>query len=209
MSGSSLEFNKLSAAVLTSILILIFVGKFTGVIYNDNEQPEKRGYSIDVPEVADAGAAAAPTGPFDITTILAGADIAKGEKNTKSCATCHSFEKNGANKVGPNLYNIVNTTIGSASGYSYSKVCQTKNAEGAAWDYQALSEFLTKPKDYLPGTKMSFAGIKKPEKRADIIMYLRSLSDNPAAIPAAPEPVVEEAAEAVTEEAPAEAAVTE
>ena len=206
MSGSSLEFNKLSAAIITSLLILIAASKFSGVLYNDNEQPEKRGYSIDVPEVAATGAAA-PTGPFDIATILANGDIAKGEKLTKSCAACHSFEKGGVNKVGPNLYNIVDKTIGSVSGYSYSKVCQAKNSEGAIWDYQALSEFLTKPKTYLPGTKMAFAGIKKPEKRADIIMYLRSLSDNPAALPAIPEPVIEETP--VTEEATSETPATE
>ncbi len=209
MSGSSLEFNKLSAAILTSILILIVVGKFTGVIYSDNKQPEKRGYSIDVPEIADASAPAAPTGPFDIATILANANITKGEKQIKACAACHSFEKGGANKVGPNLYNIVNKKMGTTDGYSYSKALAAKTAEGAVWDYQSLSEFFKKPKNYLPGTKMSYAGIKKPEKRADLIMYLRSLSDNPADIPAIVAPVAAEAAETVAEEAPTDTLTAE
>jgi len=199
MSGSSLEFNKFSAAIITSLLILIAASKFSGVIYHDNEEPEKRGYSIDVPEVAASGAPAVPTGPFDITTILASADVAKGEKQIKACAACHSFEKGGKNKVGPNLYNIVNKPKGAADGYAYSKALAAMAADGQKWDYQSLSEFFRKPKEYMPGTKMAYAGIKKPEKRADLIMYLRSLSDSPAEVPAAPAPVEE-----APEEVPAE-----
>ncbi len=112
--------------------------------------------------------------------LLATADVKKGKKISKSCAACHSFDKGGKNKMGPNLWNIVNRDIATVEGFKYSKAMQ--NA-GGKWSYDKLNKFLTKPREDIKGTKMSFAGVKKLEDRAALIAWLRSLSDSPAQLP--------------------------
>jgi cytochrome c len=112
--------------------------------------------------------------------LLAQADLAAGEKGAKKCVACHSFEQGGAAKIGPPLWDVVDRAIGSIDGFAYSDAL---SGHGGAWDYAALDGFLAKPKDWAPGTKMAFVGVKKPEDRAAIILYLRSLSDSPAPLP--------------------------
>ena len=116
--------------------------------------------------------------------LLEGADIAKGEKITKACAACHSFEKGGPVKQGPNLWNIVMADKAAAAGFDYSDALKEK---GGKWDYDSLNKFLWKPKKYASGTKMNFIGLKKPEDRAAIIAWLRQQADSPAALPSAEE----------------------
>ena len=99
----------------------------------------------------------------------------------KKCTACHTFDEGGANKVGPNLWNVVGRPIASAGSYKYSDGLQEKS--GDSWSYENLDGYLHKPKDWAPGTKMSFAGLKKVKERADLIVYLRSLSDSPAPLP--------------------------
>ncbi len=105
---------------------------------------------------------------------LAGGDAAKGEKVFRKCKACHSIEK-GKNKVGPSLYGVVGRTAGSAPGYKYSKAMLAKKDEGLVWTEENLDKFLTKPRKFVPGTKMSFPGLKKAEQRADVIAYLKSV----------------------------------
>lgn len=197
---SGFELNKLAAAVLMAGIIAMITGHVTGVLYHPEEEPETRGYQIAGAEEAGDGGVAVEKkdeGPVNILAFMAAADIAKGEALTKKCAACHGFDKGGAHKVGPNLYGILGKDIASAAGYAYSDALA---ALPGSWGFQEMSEFLTKPKDYAPGTKMAFIGLKKPEDRANMIAYLRSLSGSPLPIPAYTPP-----AEAVVEEVPAEA----
>jgi len=115
-----------------------------------------------------------------IAALLAAADIDAGAKVSKKCAACHSFTKDGKNKVGPNLWDIVGKAIAGVDGYKYSGALAKM---GGDWTYDSLDAFLTKPKDFAAGTKMSFKGIAKAEDRANLIAFLRGLSDNPKPLP--------------------------
>ena len=113
--------------------------------------------------------------------MLAAADVAAGKKSARKCSACHTFDEGGANKIGPNLWNIVNRPIASDGDFAYSKALKGK--AGGTWTYEELDAFLAKPKAYAPGNKMTFPGFKKVGARADMIAYLRSLSGSPAALP--------------------------
>ena len=146
------------------------------------EKPAVSGY--DLPAGAEApkktAAAAAPTVP--LADLLAKADPAKGQAGTKVCATCHSFDKGAPAKVGPNFYGVVGRPKGSEAGFGYSDAMKAK---GGDWTFDDLNSFITSPKTFVPGTKMGFGGEPDAGKRADIIAYLRTLSDKPVALPAA------------------------
>ncbi len=116
-----------------------------------------------------------------ILAMIASADPADGEKATRKCAACHSFDEGGPNKIGPNLWDLVAKPIAGKEGYKYSDALGSRSGE--TWSYEALDGYLENPKGWAPGTKMSFAGVKKPEQRADLIAYLRSLSGSPAPLP--------------------------
>jgi cytochrome c len=128
-----------------------------------------------------APTAAAPAGAASgVGALLAHADVAAGEKDAKKCAACHNFQEGGPAKIGPPLWGVIGRDIASVEGFSYSAALAGK--EGA-WDYQNLDAYLAEPRGWAPGTKMAFAGLKKPEERADVILYLRSLSHDPAPLP--------------------------
>ena len=118
--------------------------------------------------------------------LLASADVAKGRKLFKKCVACHTSSDGGKNKVGPNLWNIVNSERGKRAGFGYSKAFK---ATAGNWTYDSLDAFLTKPKAYIKGTRMMFAGVKKARDRAAVIAYLRSLSDAPAPLPSPKSPI--------------------
>lgn len=175
-----LKFNKVAAGFLLAALLAMAGFKLSEVLVPHQELAENA-YPIEV-QVASAStdAPAAPKGPEPILALLASADVNAGIKTAKKCTACHVFDKGGKNKVGPGLWNIVNADKGAIDGYAYSAALA--EMEGA-WDYQALNAFLYKPKAYLAGTKMNFAGLKKPQDRANVIAYLRSLADAPVALP--------------------------
>jgi len=122
-------------------------------------------------------------------------DVANGEKVFRKCAACHTVEADGPARVGPNLHDVVGRVTGSFEGYAYSEVMTTMGAEGHVWTPEELDKYLENPRQFAPGTKMAFVGLRKPEERADVIAYLISL--NPAgaeaAEPAAPEAEAEPA----------------
>lgn len=136
---------------------------------------------------AEQAAAAAPAGqaaaPVDFNALLKTADVAAGEKVFGKCKACHNAEKGGTNGVGPNLYNVVGGPKAHMPGFAYSSGLQAMAAKGDKWGYDQLNAFLTSPKAYVEGTKMSFAGLSKPEDRAAVIAYLRSKSDSPPPLP--------------------------
>ncbi len=184
------EFNKFAAAILLALLV-IFGGKTMSNIVFKAHKPEKPGYEIEVADAPDHGAdkaAGAPQVPF--ANLLAKASAEKGKGVAKKCAACHTFNKGGANKIGPNLYGTLDRKLGSAGGFAYSGALKAK---GGTWDYEALNQFLASPKAYIKGTKMAFAGVKKDDQRADLILYMREQGDNKPPLPeakseAAPEP---------------------
>lgn len=182
MAKDPLLINKIAAGVLAAGLLGMVSAELAGALYSV-ETPEQNAFVIAEPsddtQVASAAADTAPTGPADILPLLASADIAAGEKIAKKCVACHSFNEGGPNKVGPNLYDIVNTQMASRD-YSYSDALA---ALGGAWDYPALNGFLYNPSQYVAGTKMKYKGVRKDEDRAALIAYLRSLSANPVPLP--------------------------
>ncbi len=102
-------------------------------------------------------------------------DVAKGEKVFRKCKACHIVEAEGPRKIGPTLFGVFGREAGAIEGFKYSKSFMAKAEEGLVWDAETLDAFLTKPKDYIKGTKMTFVGLKKEKDRVDIIAYLEAL----------------------------------
>jgi cytochrome c len=173
-------------ALLGTVFVLMSVSIASEGIFHSGA-PEKEGFTIVAEEAggeAAGGTEAAAVVP--IATLLASADATAGANVFKKCASCHTSEKGGPNKVGPGLWDIVNRPVASHEGFSYS-AGMTTFSEGhkVVWDYDHLSFFLEAPKKHVPGTAMGFAGLKKNDERANLIAYLRTLSDNPAPLPTA------------------------
>jgi cytochrome c len=181
----SFEFNKIAGATLGTLLAVFGIKELSAAIY-DAEVPEKQGYAIEVAEATTGGQEAtggggAATGK-PLAELLKTANAEKGAAAAKPCAACHDFTKGGPNKVGPNLWDVVGRNHASHEGFTYSDAMKAKSGE--PWTYEALNTFLTGPKAAIPGTKMTFAGIKQDDKRADLLAYLQSLSDSPKPFPA-------------------------
>jgi cytochrome c len=183
----SFELNKLLGAVLGTCLALLALNITASALFTPTN-PQKPGYEIGAIEQPSAGGKPQePTSQEPIEKLLASATVEKGEQAAKKCQTCHTFTKGGPNRVGPNLWGIVGRPRASEPGYDYSPAIKAKAGN---WTIDDLNEFLLNPRGYVPGTKMSFAGIPRGSERADVIAYLNSLSDSPAPLPKAAENAV-------------------
>jgi cytochrome c len=214
----SFEFNKLIGGLLGAVFIVFSISIASDAIFA-SPSPEKPGFIIEAAEEEPAEGGPAAPAEEPIAVLLASANPEAGAAVFKKCTACHTAESGGANKVGPNLWNIVNRPLASHEGFAYSAPMKEFAQGGSVvWDYEHLSNFLASPKGYIKGTAMGFAGVKKPDERANLIAYLRTLSDSPAPLPeaAAPAAATEPAAtapeggaapaEAAPAEAPAESA---
>lgn len=185
----SFEWNKIAGWVLAAFLVIMGIATATGTIFAPHK-PKKPGYDVcannSCEAEASAGGAADAAPAYDLGTLLAAADATKGEATFKKCATCHSIDKGGANKTGPNLWNILRRNHASAPGFAYSDGVKAKAAE--AYTYDSLNHWIESPKTAVPGNKMSFGGLRKPEERADLLAYLNKMGDSPVAFPA-PKPI--------------------
>ena len=177
----SFELNKILGAILGTCLVLL-VTNFTADALFAPATPEKPGFAIAVKETeGGAKEAAAPAEPIE--KLLQTASVEKGEAAAKVCQACHTFDKDGPNRVGPNLYNIVGDKKGEGrNGFNFSAAIKAK---GGTWSFDDLNQFLSNPRSFIPGTAMGFAGIQRESQRADLIAYLRSLSDQPVPLPTA------------------------
>jgi len=163
------ELNKIAGAVLGSALFLMVINEVGNLLVH----PHRLDKNVIGIEAADESAPAAAAGPAEpavpLPVLLAKADPAQGEKAAKKCATCHTFDQGGANKIGPNLHGVIGRDIASVPGFGYSGALSEKPGE---WSYDALSHFIENPKGFAAGTKMAFAGIKKGQERADLLAYI-------------------------------------
>lgn len=175
------ELNKVAAAVVLAGIIAIVSGKIADGLYHPVTTPEKPGYEVVVADTSSAGAGQAQQPEeINIGELLTAANSDSGKRVAKKCVACHSFDKGGKNLVGPNLWNIVGNQKAGVSGFKYSSAL---TSEGGTWGYEELFNFLNKPQKAVPGTIMSFRGIRKPNDVANLIAYLRDMSDNPTPLP--------------------------
>jgi len=174
----SFELNKIIAAVLMTALIVIGINKLTESIFHV-EKPKQSAYKVEGVELALSTGTMAKTKEvvqLDIKQILALGDVTHGEKIFKKCSACHVVAKGGKNLIGPALYGVVGRPVASIPDYAYSSALK---AHGKNWNFTELNAFLLKPKSYIKGTKMAYAGLRKDKDRASVILYLNDQSDSP------------------------------
>ena len=171
--------NKIIVAIVLTIALILGINKITDTIYHV-EKPKKSAYQVDtLTSVAKSSSSEADSNNSesgDIIALFATTSAAEGAKIFKKCAACHSIVQGGGNKIGPALWGVLGRKVGSVSDYKYSKAMA---AYGKSWSFEEMNGFLIKPKDWIKGTKMSFAGLKNAKERAAVILYMNENSDSP------------------------------
>ena len=175
---NSFELNKILGAILGTCLITLALNITAGAIFAP-EKPAKPGYAVAV-KGGEGGEQKAAEEVKPLPVRLASASIEKGQSAAKQCQACHTFEKGGANRVGPNLWGIVGENRGEGRGFNFSSAMKSK---GGKWTFDELDKFLADPRGYISGTAMTFAGLKNDQQRADVINYLNTQSDHPLPLP--------------------------
>ena len=175
---NSFEINKIFAAIVVTFLIIFGIGKISDYLFQV-KQPDIKGYKVEInTEVSEA--VSSTKSEVDISALLAMGSVEHGKKVFKKCAACHSIKEGGGNKIGPALYSVVGRAVGGVSEYKYSK---SLIDYGKKWSFEELNGFLLKPATWIKGNKMGFAGLKKEEDRASVILYLNENGKNPLTLP--------------------------
>ena len=173
----SFEINKIFAVIIVTVLLVLGINKVSDVIFHV-EKPDVEGYKVEVKVVS--ASQTNEQSQVDISALLALGSVENGKKVFKKCAACHSINEGGGNKIGPKLWNVMFRTVGSIADYKYSKALSTYGKE---WTWEEMNGFLIKPSKWIKGNKMGFAGLKKEEDRASIMLYLNENSNNPKTLP--------------------------
>ena len=170
--------NKIIASIILTAILVLGINKITNIIFYV-EKPEQSAYqvaSVSTTVTTESTSTSSNTSSGEIMALLATASVADGEKIFKKCAACHSIAKSGGNRIGPALWGVLGRQAGSVSNYKYSKTMAT---HGKPWTFEEMNSFLTKPKDWIKGTKMSFVGLKSEKDRAAVILYMNENTDSP------------------------------
>tara|TARA_B100001175_G_scaffold131281_1_gene111559 strand:+ start:1708 stop:2235 length:528 start_codon:yes stop_codon:yes gene_type:complete len=173
----SFEINKIISAIIVVVVLIVGIDKLSEVIFHV-EKPKTPGYVVEVQKVSTSSNSTETT--IDIAGLMAMGSSEDGKKIFKKCVACHAIAKDGKNKIGPALYNVVGRKVAGLDNYKYSKAFMEYEKE---WTFAELNGFLLKPSKWIQGTKMAYAGLKKEEDRASIIKYLNQNSDSPLALP--------------------------
>ena len=174
---NSFEINKIITAIIITILIVVVINKASDFIFN-LEDENIVAYKVEAPEGSALQVKSEKI--VDLSSLFKDADIAHGEKIFKKCAACHSVKKEGGNKIGPKLWNVMFRPVGSVTEYKYSKALSSYNKE---WTWEEMNGFLLKPAKWIKGNKMGFAGLKDEKDRASVMFYLNQNSDQPKELP--------------------------
>jgi cytochrome c len=176
------EINKIIGAVLGALLLIVASKTALEIVYKEHK-PAKPGWALPITKVSHSAAPDKAPEPFDakqVVALLPKASAENGKDTFKRCLQCHTPEKAGPNRVGPNLWGIVGRKSGTHAGFPYSEAMKTHNAD---WSYEQLATYLHDPKAAIPGNKMAFAGVKDKAELSDLIAYMRTLSDSPPPLP--------------------------
>jgi cytochrome c len=182
------RFNTIAGWALGAAIVALGLSIVSGMYFGADKphRPHVMGYAIEG-VVSSEGAEEVP-----LATLLAEADVARGESVFKKCTSCHTIDAGGANGIGPNLHATMGKALAGHAGFAYSDALK---GVGGTWTFEQMDHWLKSPKAFAPGTKMTFAGLSKPEDRAALMLYLNSQGSN-LPLPAAPEPAAEEETEA-------------
>jgi len=169
--------NKILVSIVFAVILVLGINKVTDIIFH-NPAPQTSAYQVNVATVAsnETQTSSESSQTEDIMALFASTSAADGEKIFKKCLSCHSIAKEGKNKIGPKLFGVLGRQAGSISDYKYSKAMAS---HGKIWSLDEMNNFLIKPKDWIKGTKMSFAGLKKAKDRAAVILYMNENTDAP------------------------------
>ncbi|MBA1337721.1 MAG: cytochrome c [Pelagibacterales bacterium] len=174
--------NKIIVSIIFAVILVLGINKITDAVFYV-EKPEKSAYQVEsmatVSSTDTSGVNSNDLESENIMALFASTSATEGLKIFKKCAACHSIAQGGGNKIGPALWGVLGRKAGSVSEYKYSKAMV---AHGKPWTFEEMNNFLIKPKDWVKGTKMSFAGIKKAKERAAVILYMNENTDNPLPI---------------------------
>lgn len=193
----SLFFNKLAAALLAIALVVLGLTTLGDSLFHI-EQPEEYGYPVDLAALeSTAGAEEEVEGPVDFGLLLASADLGAGERVARRCASCHTFDSGMADGTGPHLWGVLGRAVAAVDGFNYSGAMEEYGETVSGWGYENLYNFLENPRRYMPGTAMSFAGLRDQEDRINLIAYMHEQGSadmpfpEPLAVPAEEAPMAE------------------